>query len=187
MIIGIIGKKKVGKDTFANYICSNCNEDTFVKMAFADTLKTVCKEIFDLSDSQLHDTIQKDLIDPRWSMSPRQILQFVGTDLFRKHFRESIWIDNMKLKLSKLSSKQNIIFSDIRFQDELDFVLSLSNSEPVHIVEILRPTSDENNDSHSSETNQLTYDFKVSIQNNGSLYSLRQKAKHFHAHITNSL
>ena len=107
MIIGIIGKKKVGKDTFANYICSNCNEDTFVKMAFADTLKTVCKEIFDLSDSQLHDTIQKDLIDPRWSMSPRQILQFVGTDLFRKHFRESIWIDNMKLKLSKLCSKQN--------------------------------------------------------------------------------
>ena len=50
MIIGICGKAGSGKDTAADFLVKNHG---FVKVAFADVLKRICKEVFDFSDEQL--------------------------------------------------------------------------------------------------------------------------------------
>ena len=165
MIIGLVGQKQSGKDTFADYVCSKTG--TFHKIAFASTLKRICQEIFSLSDAQLHDPKEKEKIDGRWGKSPRQILQIVGTDLFRTQFDNNIWIKSLKHKLKGIPPSTHLIFTDIRFQNELDFVLEFANSEPVHIFEIYRPMISDG-DAHISETCKLSYDFMIPIVNDGS-------------------
>jgi hypothetical protein len=50
MIIAFCGQAGSGKDTAADFLVKNHG---FVKVAFADVLKRVCREIFDFSDEQL--------------------------------------------------------------------------------------------------------------------------------------
>jgi len=165
MIVGLMGPKHSGKDTFADYLCAK--DASFQKIAFASTLKRICQEIFSLSHAQLHDPDEKEKIDGRWGKSPRQLLQFVGTDLFRTHFDDNIWIQSLKHKLKDIPSSTNLVFTDIRFQNELDFVLELANSEPVYLFEISRPTTSVE-DTHISETEILSYDYKIPICNEGT-------------------
>ena len=79
MIIGIIGKKRVGKDTVADYLVT---EYGFEKMALADPMKKAVKEIFLMTDEQLWGS-KKDEVDERYGVSPRRILQVFGTELFQ--------------------------------------------------------------------------------------------------------
>ena len=56
MIVGISGKARSGKDTFAEMLQIELNKTTyppFVAMAFAHELKTRCQAAFDLSYEQL--------------------------------------------------------------------------------------------------------------------------------------
>lgn len=171
MILGIVGKKYVGKTTVTNEICKNYD---FVELAFASTLKKICKEIFSLSDEQLFDAEKKENVDTRWGKSPRELFQIVGTDLFRNHFDENIWIDVMKQKLKNIPPHKNIIFSDIRQQNELDFVEDLNRVEPVVIIEIIRPGLVEN-DTHITEKGNLKFFKKIIIVNDGNMESLKLK------------
>ena len=61
MIIGIIGQKGTGKDTVADYIVKS---NDFKKISYAEPLKKICKELFDLTDEQLNDQHEKEKIDP---------------------------------------------------------------------------------------------------------------------------
>ena len=59
VIIGLIGNKRVGKDTIADYLVNNYN---FKKYAFADQIKKISNIIFGWNGEQL-DGEQKDIID----------------------------------------------------------------------------------------------------------------------------
>lgn len=50
LIIGVCGKAGSGKDTIADILVKDLG---FVKVAFADPLKRVCKDIYDFTDEQL--------------------------------------------------------------------------------------------------------------------------------------
>ena len=85
MIVGLIGKKGHGKDTFADYLVQHYD---FVKLSFAEPLKKVCKELFLLTDEQLYDPMEKEKVDERWGKSPRQLMQIIGTDILRRYYDE---------------------------------------------------------------------------------------------------
>lgn len=94
-IIGIIGKKRHGKDTIADYLVSNYG---YTKVSFADTLKDVCHIIFGFNQKQLHNE-EKEMIDDIWNITPRELFNFIGTDLMRNEFSKKfphighdIWI-----------------------------------------------------------------------------------------------
>lgn len=164
-IIGLTGKKFCGKDTVANYFVVHGG---YTKIAFADILKDVCKMIFNLTDKQLN-TDEKEIVDERWKVSPRQIMQFVGTDLFRNQLqllipfvKEDIWILCVKNKL--LDTSKKYIISDVRFENELNMLIELGGK----IINIERMT--EFDDKHISETLNLYCDYK--IDNNGSIDEL---------------
>jgi adenylate kinase family enzyme len=158
MIIGIFGKKGHGKDTIADYLVENYN---FHKLSYAEPIKKICKEIFSLSDEQLINHTLKEEIDPRWDKSPRQIMQLIGTDLFRKTFSEDIWVNILGEKAKKLLVEgKNIVISDIRHTNELEHLFTLSNN--VLILQVIRDIKDEKEDNHPTE--QFYYKEKIPIQ-----------------------
>lgn len=161
MIIGLAGRKGVGKDTTADYIVSKYD---YTKLAFADPLKQICRILFLLADDQLCDPIKKETIDERWGMRPRQMFQMVGTDLCRRHIRDDIWIHHMKLRI--LPNK-NYIISDVRFQNEKSWI----EDQGGMVLFINRVN--ENHDEHESEKLEFYDPNKdVLISNNGSIQEL---------------
>ena len=150
-IIGITGRKFSGKDTLGNYFVENYG---FEKIAYADALKEAVRAIFDFNDEQLYGN-KKEELDDFWEITPRQTLQFVGTDLFRNHIHElapnikkDIWIRVVKRKIAnKLKKNPNakFIITDVRFPDELEAIKDLGG------ITIKIQRNNISNDIHASE------------------------------------
>ena len=158
MIVGIFGKKGHGKDTIADYLVQKYN---FHKLTYAEPIKKICKDIFSLSNEQLTNHGLKEIVDPRWDKSPREIMQLIGTDLFRKTFSNNIWVNILreKAKLLLLEGK-NIVISDIRHTNELEHLFTLSNN--VLIFNVIRDIKDEKEDNHPTE--QFHYEKNIPIE-----------------------
>jgi hypothetical protein len=161
IIIGITGKKRHGKDTLGDLLISKKN---FIKFAFADPLKLACKEIFNFSDEQLYGN-DKEIEDDFWKITPRQILQYVGTELFRNQIgnilpetKENIWIKVMEKKVES-SKEDKIVITDVRFPNEVEMVKKLGGI----VIKVVRPSlSIQEHSEHISEAiDQLDVDFTV--------------------------
>jgi len=125
-----MGKRGRGKDTAADYLV---RQHRYTKMAFAGPLKRGIKELFGFTDNQLY-TEEKEKIDKNWGVSPREVCQVVGTDVVRKLFpklllpdignnfwvfRANIWYEREIEKNPNLL----VVWSDVRFQNEVDWIL----------------------------------------------------------------
>lgn len=137
MLIGIMGTKGSGKDTCGDYLIEKYG---FIKKSFADPLKKACQELFLFSNEQVFGTQeQKETPDPRWfGCTPRTALQYVGTELLRDQldkimpglgnniftYRFQIWYQEEAKKNPNL----RVVISDVRFQNEIDFVQSLGGT-----------------------------------------------------------
>jgi len=160
MLIGLVGKKTCGKDTFANFLVKDY---FFHKYAFANPLKDVCKSLFLLSDDQMSNQDEKEKQDTRWKLSPRQMFQLIGTDIVRNQIDQEFWIKHFKLWYeSNSKSYEHIIVTDCRFQNEIDAVKEFGGI----IIKIVR--DDTFVDSHISEAgiDNLTNIDKVIFNNN---------------------
>ena len=179
LIVGIAGVKRSGKDTIANHLVK---KHGFYKRSFAQPLKDVCKCLFGFSDNQLNGS-DKEIPDEKWfGITPRETLQFVGTDLLRKqmsklrgNFGEDIFIHSFRnwYEDEKNITKKLIVVPDVRFQNEVDYI----HNQNGFVIKILyNATADEVslldriknffglNDEHESEAQNLDYDLTV---NNG--------------------
>lgn len=163
MIIGLAGRKGVGKDTAADYIISHYR---FQKLAFADPLKEICRILFLLNDAQLYDPIEKERVDERWGWSPRQMFQKIGTDICRNHIRPDIWIHHMQLRIHP---NKNFVISDVRFENERKWIEE--NGGIVLFID--RFTSSTQNDNHESENLDFFQPLSdIVVYNNDSKESL---------------
>lgn len=120
MLIGIVGKARSGKDTVANFLVAEFN---FAKLSFADPLKAIIMELFDMSHEQLYGDL-KEVVDKRYAQTPRWLLQYIGTNVFRK-LHENIWVNAGIRQCEKTLANQNvagIVISDVRFQNEFSAI-----------------------------------------------------------------
>lgn len=163
VLIGITGRKQVGKDTVAKYLC---RRHGFVKYAFAQPLKEACRLLFLLSDEQLNDSVWKETVDTRWGKTPRQIMQMVGTDIFRDHVDQEFWTRHFQMWLDQ-QTDENIIVSDVRFQNEADVIKRNGG----YIMEVRRPHLHPSQDHHASET-QVIEGVDVVLTNEGDVHHL---------------
>lgn len=113
-IIGLMGEARTGKDTIAEWLVRNHG---FVQLSFAFALKRASQIIFGLSDAQVFGN-EKEAMDKFWGKTPRHLLQFVGTDLFRSHFSEDIWIRSLERQVFSTQDNARIVISDCRFKNE---------------------------------------------------------------------
>ncbi len=186
MIIGLCGTQGSGKDTVANILIS---EYGFVKLTFASTLKDVVTILFswprDLLEGLTEESrLWRETVDDFWSeklsipsFTPRKALQMIGTDLFRIHFNNDIWISIVENKIGatlKNNPNTNIVISDCRFANEFSLIKQFPDS---HIITILREKNIIKNLDHSSETEWVNYNFDAILQNNNSIDDLKSNLK----------
>ena len=181
-IIGICGLKGSGKDTLANHLVET-NE--FIKIAFADFIRNALMELFDWDETSFSPE-KKEVKDPYWGVTPRKMCQEIGTEFLRHHCKDFISsefnlpngekyngsfhikrINKEIIKLLEADPKINIVFSDIRFQDELDYIRKLGGK----IIRVSRNTLQNNEFSnHISEKN--ISDLKnvdIELENNSTI------------------
>lgn len=79
-IIGIAGRKREGKDS----VCSMIREfrPDAMRVALADPIKQISQRVWGLTPEQTDGDL-KETLDTQWDKTPRQILQFLGTEVAR--------------------------------------------------------------------------------------------------------
>ncbi len=120
-IIGLAGSAGSGKDTVAVMILDQVSG---ASLAFADPLREAARAIFGLTELQMTDRVLKEQVVPYWGLSPRQILQRLGTECVREQFGYDTWLKRARLRLEALqdSSAGVAVFTDVRFPNEAQWV-----------------------------------------------------------------
>jgi hypothetical protein len=173
MIIGLGYQARAGKDTVAAHLVNNNN---FVQESFAFPLKEyIGRQICGFNDKQLYGA-WKETLDQEWGMTPRQMLQLIGTDALRKVVHDDFWVIPMKRKLKEhIRNERHVVISDVRFLNEIKLIKSLGGK----VVKLERDNPDKISgfEKHSSETELDYYDgWDHILQNNGTLEELYMKA-----------
>lgn len=127
MIIGVVGFLGSGKGTVGDIISEKY---AFKKMAFADSLKDAVSAIFGWPRYLLEGDIKesrefRDKEDRYWStrmgrtITPRIVLQQVGSECMRDVFGKDIWITSLLAKVMDIPNTTPIVITDCRFPNEV--------------------------------------------------------------------
>lgn len=187
MIIGLNGLAGSGKDTIADFLVENYN---FKKVSFATILKHIIAIIFSWNREKLdglteQDRLWRETTDEWWSsalnipnFTPRYAMQNIGTNLFRHHFNENIWILSMqrKIEIFLQNNSSNIVITDCRFENEIEFVKKMGGI----VVLVKRDESRKAKMNHESERETDTHD--ATIYNNCSKDELYEEIKKLFLH-----
>lgn len=170
-IIAICGAKRSGKDVLADFLIKKYG---YNKIKFADLLKDVVKILFDFSNDQLGDSNSKDIIDDRWCITPRQALQFFGTEILQYKIQELLPnIDKKFLTLSllsKIKDDQIYVISDLRFLHEYEELKKLN----AFIIRIDR-LNNLKDDNHVSEKEYINIPYNIYVKNNTNIENMLQQ------------
>ena len=183
MLVGITGLAGSGKDALGAALCSRTGA---LRLAFADPLKRAAMDLWGLKYEQCWGT-EKEIVDPRWGLTPRVILQRFGTEVVRSVHAETwtrrllddmaearrgwVWgLESSTWQLRKGEAKRHFVVCDVRFVNE---AAALRRQGGV-IVRVERPglvASD-----HASETEQAEIAVDTTVMNDGRLEDLGRKA-----------
>ena len=182
-IIGITGKAGSGKDTVANYFVSSKN---YIQLTFGGAVKDIVQIITgwprEMIEGQTPESrnLRETIVHPNYNMTCRQLMQFVGTDLFRNNLDPNIWVNIVHDKIKKIISDGNgnengngngnirgIIVSDVRFDNEAQFIKSIGGI----IIKINRGSVDNANSGHQSERG-ISIECEYIVENNNTIDEL---------------
>jgi len=153
-IIAFAGRKQSGKTTCAEFIRKYANgsispfNNTKI-YNFADPLKQdICINILGLTKDQCYgtDDQKNELVDCYWDnkqLTAREVMQMVGTDMFRK-MQNNVWSGATIRKIQKEQSPIAII-ADCRFPNEVEAIKNAGGT-------VIKLTRNPYNSDHSSET-----------------------------------
>ena len=166
-LIGIHGKARSGKDTFANFLVENHG---FTKMAFADPIKWAVASAFGIPLGEVYSDEFKTTVHPTWGMTGRQILQLFGTEAMRDTFGIHFWVRRWMMDYGKLRTVSSVVVSDVREEHEAEVIRELGGL----IVHLRRDNAGlggvEGN--HSSEAGIKVEERDIVITNNDTLQRL---------------
>lgn len=160
MIVGLSGRAGAGKSTAAKHLASL----GFAHHSFAAPLKEAAKLIFSLTDAQVYGD-QKAIIDPFWRMTPRAILQLLGTECLRNGFSDDVWIRSL---MRRIDGVADVVIDDVRFQNEAAAIRSAGGL----IIRVERYDAKAVGGvvGHQSENDLTSYSFDAVIENHGGLF-----------------
>ena len=132
MIIGICGLIGSGKGTVADILVETHG---FQKLSFADALKDGVAAMFNWPRHLLEgDTDEsrawREQEDPFWTqemgrtITPRLVLQLIGTEALRVGFFDGVWVSIVKQKIVR-NPNTNWVLPDTRFPNEIQMLQSI--------------------------------------------------------------
>lgn len=112
-VIGVTGKARSGKDTLSEHLYTRLGFDCN-RAAFADPVKDMLKAI-GIDDIEGY----KEEVHPLLGVTSRKMMQTLGTEWGREAIGEDTWINLTK---EKGKGKKFLVISDVRFENEANFV-----------------------------------------------------------------
>jgi hypothetical protein len=196
MIIGLVGRRRTGKNSLSRYIV----EKYFAtELALASYLKETVKIWFGWSEDHVNGLL-KDVVDPFWGVSPRQMLQWFGTEVVQFSLPERFpeyrtivgrlhWCNLLIKDLeyfyldSMLQYNRPVVITDVRFPHEVEAISSFARKikSPFKMIKIVRDTGFFGDD-HSSETDSDGIVPDLVLENNGTLEQLFEQFESLFEH-----
>jgi len=158
MIIGLAGKKRCGKDSVAAYLCAYYG---FHQDSFAAPIRTFVASLCGYTLNELE--AMKEEIHPLFGISPREMMQTLGTEWGRDRISKTVWLDSL---IHRLKNRRTVI-SDIRFDNEAEAIRKLGGT----IIHLCRK-GNEDTDDHASEAGIKVLEEDIYLPNNGTLVEL---------------
>lgn len=186
-IIGICGRKRHGKDTVGRILSAQYG---FRTTSFADPIKRIAMQLYGLTwDQCFGDGPMKETVDPRWDLSPREILQRLGTEVARsihpdtwvRHTLDGVraaadgrgysWRDEVNHRFETYPGPVPHVrwaITDVRFPNEAALIRAAGGL----IWKVVRPNLALPVDEHPSETSVDLVEADAVIVNDGTLDAL---------------
>lgn len=161
-LIGITGRARSGKDTVANFIIAAIGG---YRYSFADPIRAMLVPLgVDMSDPywQAH---KEDPI-PALGVSPRRMMQTLGTEWGRQLIHPDLWIFMAHQRL--LQNGPGMVIPDVRFENEAAWVRKHGG----RIIHVIRPDAKAVED-HVSEKGIEIQDTDARLINSGTLEELQ--------------
>jgi hypothetical protein len=196
LLIGISGKKRHGKDSFAKFVRNEFDGSIHVSTRpFAAALKEECAEFVarelrpfwlpqmgECDMTEPHEVLA-DMVadDPERKEPYRLLLQWWGTEFRRNMCAEGYWLVQHERWVNAFAGRTPgdaplvVLVPDVRFANEKSYIQSRGGV----VVRVIRGSMEEG-DPHPSETaldDCLTFDYWV--RNDHSLHHLAAKAVDF--------
>ena len=186
MIIAFAGRKQSGKTTcalFLEQVYRSYTVATTKIYNFADPLKSLCIDILGLEHVQCYgsDEDKNQLVNcylDNRQLSAREVLQIVGTDMFR-NIQQNVWSD-ATIRLIKKDNPDLAIIADCRFPNE---VSAVKNAGGI----VIKLNRNPYNSNHASEKaldadqyNQSFFDLSLDNQNMSIEQQNNEIYKFFH-------
>lgn len=182
MIIGLAGYAGSGKSTVAEILAIDSNGvPRALRLAFADPIKKTLKELYNLSDEQLYGN-KKFEIDPRYNLTPREMMQKFGTEVCRQIYPET-WTNYLKIKIQAMPIHFSYIIEDVRYENEVRTIKSLGGV----IWQVKRKNRPIISGAHSSEIPLPPETIDAIIINDGSKEELRKAVEFRLTELANKL
>lgn len=176
LIIGFHGLAGSGKDTSAECLEKIYHDKKILKLAFAKPLKDACKILFNLTDDQLYHPKIKEQMDERWKKSPRELLQWMGTDVLRNNITEEFFLVHLNQRIEEgiKNGYEIFLITDCRFDNEAELIKEKGGS----IFHIVRPNLETTiHNQHATEKGISKHLIDNTIINDSSIESLGNKLK----------
>ncbi len=129
--------------------------------------------------AEMYDQKAKATVDPYFGITPRQALQFMGTDVVRNVFPQipgwkvgpNFWVERLKQDIITIESfGGDVVVSDCRFSNEVDMIHELGGL--VYLVQRDAVVPPDLSQVHASERPDLLQNIDGIIPNNGTIKQL---------------
>lgn len=162
-LIGIAGRARSGKDTVADFVVAAIGG---YKYSFADPLRAMLVPLgVDMNDPYWQ--ARKEDPIPALGVSPRRMLQTLGTEWGRTLIHPDLWVLMAQQRL--LNMGPGMIVSDVRFENEAAWVRRHGGL----LIHVFRPDLKEV-ENHISESGVELAASDAQLFNTGTLEELQQ-------------
>lgn len=177
-IIGIMGRKRAGKNEFADALCAASGGGHV--LAFADAIRDIMYAVNPIIGYQDGGFVRyATVIDESGYEAAkeypefRQFAQRLGTEGGRAIFGENVWVDLVMSKVRQLPEGSLVLIPDVRFPNEYDAIKEAGG----YVVRVDRSSLEgDEHDSHDSETAWLDLEPDTVVRNDGDLSEFALKA-----------
>lgn len=161
-LIGIAGRARSGKDTVANFIIAAIGG---YRYSFADPIRAMLAPLgVDMNDPYWQ--ARKEDVIPALGVSPRRMMQTLGTEWGRQLINPDLWIIMAHQRL--LQNGPGMVISDVRFENEAAWIRKHGG----WIIHVIRPEA-KAVEAHASEDGIEMLDADAQLLNSGTLEELQ--------------